>query len=165
MKEITDMYASFNLWADKKITDAVGLIDEERAKKELKSSFSSIHSTLIHMGNAQIIWLNRIKKKADPEIAVTDTSHTTGQIIRRLLNLSGEWEEFMLGTSEEGLLSPVTYKTTRGEEFTEPVFEIAMHVMNHATYHRGQIITMMRELGETVLPRTDFIEYARRRKD
>lgn len=165
MKEITDLYASFNLWADKKITDAVGLMKEEKAKQELKSSFPSIHATLIHMGNAQVAWLNRIKKKADPDIPVTDTSHSTQQIMKRLLALSAEWEQFMLTASKEELLSPITYKTIRGEVFTEQIFEIAMHVMNHATYHRGQIITMMRELGETVLPRTDLIEYVRRRKD
>ena len=165
MKAIIDMYASFNLWADKKITDAVALMPEERSKKELKSSFQSVHSTLIHLGNAQIAWMNRIQKKSDPDIAVTDISHSTEFIIKRLLTRSAEWERLMLSMSDDDLLTEVTYTTIRGEVFTERVFEIAMQVMNHATYHRGQIVTMMRELGETVLPRTDFIEYVRRRKD
>ncbi|WP_336516863.1 DinB family protein [Pollutibacter soli] len=165
MQAIINLYASFNLWADKRITDAVALMSEEKTKQELKSSFTSIHSTLIHLGNAQIAWTNRIHKVSVPDIAVTDMSHSTDFIVKRLLNLSTEWEKFMLSTTEVDLLKPVSYKTIRGEDFTEQLFEIAMHVMNHATYHRGQMITMMRELGETVLPRTDLIEYVRRRKD
>jgi uncharacterized damage-inducible protein DinB len=81
-----------------------------------------------------------------------------------MLHQSMEWEQFVMEQlNEEILQSNLHYQNSRGEQFAQPVYEVVMHVFNHSTYHRGQLVTMMRQLGENNLPQTDFIHFTRRK--
>ena len=79
------------------------------------------------------------------------------------LHQSMQWETLIKSDAfnEEVINSELTYKNSRGEQFNQPVSEILLHVFNHGTYHRGQLVTMLRALGVTNLPATDFIVWSR----
>jgi uncharacterized damage-inducible protein DinB len=56
------------------------------------------------------------------------------------------------------------YQNTKKEQFKQPIYQMLLHMFNHGTYHRGQLVTMLRQLGIQKLPSTDFIEWSRRKK-
>ncbi|HLO83040.1 MAG TPA: DinB family protein, partial [Chitinophagaceae bacterium] len=87
------------------------------------------------------------------------------EAINGLLSQSDLWANYMDSVTELELKTPLQYKNYKGEEFSQPLYEILLHVFNHGTYHRGQLVTMIRALGhEEALPQTDFIVWARKVK-
>ncbi|HNI27986.1 MAG TPA: DinB family protein, partial [Leptospiraceae bacterium] len=62
--------------------------------------------------------------------------------------------------TEEGLKADIAYKNLKGLDFSTPLFEILLHVANHATYHRGQAASLIRRIKGSP-PVTDMIEYFR----
>ncbi len=161
MKSLIDLYSAYNEWANKKLTDAILLMKQDKTKEHVISSFPSIHATLIHMHNAEGIWFNRVNKTSNTEIPLDDEMLATGKVISYLLEHSGRWKKYTIEKSENDLIEKIRYKNIRGEEFYQPLHDILTHVFNHSTYHRGQLVTMMRTLGETVIPKTDLIDYSR----
>jgi uncharacterized damage-inducible protein DinB len=80
-----------------------------------------------------------------------------------LLQQAGEWQRFVQHATEEQLQREFYYKNLKGEPFRSAVWQVVHHLFNHGTYHRGQLVTMMRELGATTVPATDFIHWYRTR--
>ncbi len=74
------------------------------------------------------------------------------------------WDEWVLKSTEAALQHEFTYRNSKKELFKQPVFQVLMHLFNHQTYHRGQLVTIMRSLNIDKIPKTDFIEFSRRRK-
>jgi uncharacterized damage-inducible protein DinB len=70
-------------------------------------------------------------------------------------------QQAFLGSLDDGdATRPVSYRLFNGDPDTRPLGELMRHVVNHATYHRGQIVTMLRQLGKTP-PSTDYIRFLR----
>lgn len=87
----------------------------------------------------------------------TNFNPTTKEAINGLLNQSALWKDFLFGSSELRLRHVFEYKTRHKESMKQPLYRVIHHVFNHSTYHRGQLVTMMRMLGETKIPPTDFV--------
>jgi uncharacterized damage-inducible protein DinB len=69
-----------------------------------------------------------------------------------------------MNAKEVNLTHVFAYRNSKKEQFKEPVYQVLMHVFNHATYHRGQMVTMMRQLDVKTIPATDFIVFSRNKK-
>jgi uncharacterized damage-inducible protein DinB len=69
------------------------------------------------------------------------------------------WTTLVDQSTDETLKKILHYQNLRGEQFNVPVYMILHHVFNHCTYHRGQLVTMLRQLGVEKLPSTDFIAW------
>ena len=80
-----------------------------------------------------------------------------------LLQQSKQWNEWVMHAPEHALLHEFIYQNTKREQFKQPVFQMLLHVFNHGTYHRGQIVTMLRELEVNKIPQTDFIVWSRQK--
>ncbi len=70
------------------------------------------------------------------------------------------WLDWAASMGSEAWLGPFTYRNNAGVESTMPYWQIAMHVINHGSYHRGQFATMLRQAG-IVPPGTDLLIYYR----
>ncbi|MGZ3844574.1 MAG: DinB family protein, partial [Flavisolibacter sp.] len=55
------------------------------------------------------------------------------------------------------------YQNTKKEQFKQPIYQMLLHAFNHGTYHRGQLVNMLRQLGVDKIPGTDFIAWSRRK--
>ncbi|MEI9934102.1 MAG: DinB family protein [Ferruginibacter sp.] len=77
---------------------------------------------------------------------------------------SKQWQEWATTVTEEALLQLFSYKTFKGDPFTQPLYEVVFHVFNHSTYHRGQLVTILRQLGVEKIPSTDLIVFYRYNK-
>src|SRR6185369_6098875 len=152
-------YTHYNLWANKKIADFLVTLTDEQLDKEIISSFSSLKKTVLHVWDAQHIWLVRMQGGSLGTLPGKNFSGTSEDLVNGFLKSSQELVDFVESSGENFLLTPLRYKNLAGEEYKNKISDIIQHVMNHSTYHRGQIITMLRQLGFTKLFSTDYITF------
>ena len=80
-----------------------------------------------------------------------------------LLNQNRQWKEWIGNAGEHQLDHVFQYQNLKGEQFKQPIFQMLLHVFNHGTYHRGQLVNILRQLGVEKIPRTDFIDWSRKK--
>lgn len=154
-------HLSYNRWANTKIADVLRNIEDIIYFQENKSSFPSIAKTVLHLWGAQYIWLKRLQGESLRTWLSADSKDDKKDSLDGLIQSSIDLELFAISKDESFLTSAYTYKNMKGEPFEDRYEDTLFHVVNHGTYHRGQIITMLREAGETTLPSTDLIHYLR----
>lgn len=161
MKNILLTYTSYNLWANTIITRLLSnnsaLLD-----KEVKSSFLSLRKTMHHVWSAEEVWYKRLN--GESLASLPEPGNYFSGFATQLSTRSQSFIELVNVKDENYLTESCSYKDTRGDSHTNLNWEMIMHCMNHSTYHRGQIITLLRELGLTTLPSTDMIGYLRKIK-
>lgn len=147
----------FNLWANDIISGYI-LKAEDKIDLPVNSSFASIRKTLYHMWDAQVIWQTRIK--GNP-ITTWPSKEFNGSIEEACTQFRESSVEFISLVEKEKSDLLITYHTLDGKEFKSTLEDIIIHVVNHGTYHRGQIITLLRQCGFTDVGSTDFIRFTR----
>lgn len=162
MKEICSQYAAFNVWATEKMLNAALKLSDEQLHTEVKSSFTSIYATFLHMWDAESAWWQRIKLIDQIQVPSLSFKPTMQEVAEGLSNQDKLWQQWINNSPEHAFNHVVAYRNSKREEFKQPVWEIILHVINHSTYHRGQIVTMMRNIGVTEIPGTDYVLFTRR---
>lgn len=159
MKQQLLQYASYNLWANKRIVETANLLSDEQINKEIVSSFPSVYKTFIHLMEVENVWLERLQQKED-----TPSGWFTGsfeELTGNLLAFSKQWKDWVEQNDEAYFSHVFTYRNSLKQEFKQPIYEILLHFFNHQTFHRGQLVTMFRQLGIDKIPPTDFIVFTR----
>jgi uncharacterized damage-inducible protein DinB len=163
MKDTLLEFASYNLWANETLTSTILGIDDHLHQQHTPSSFPNLYATILHMWDAESAWWQRMHKHEKIMMPSQNFNPNMKEAINGLLSQSGLWANFAATVTELELNEPLHYRNIKGEEFTQPLHEILLHVFNHGTYHRGQLVTMLRALGhEAAIPQTDFIVWARK---
>ncbi len=163
-KEYFTDLAKYNRWANEKIISWCLAIDDSQWNQEIVSSFSSISKTVLHIVGAEQIWAERLENVENPVWLPAVFEGDKGDTIaawRRSSDLLIQFTEMMQPSQ---LLENQSFKRINGEEFTQPVYEILSHVLNHSTYHRGQLVTMLRQVGFTDVSATDLLPYYTKHK-
>lgn len=150
----------FNEWANDRVFDAVALLTPEQLTKDLGASFPSVALTAGHMVAGEWIWLQRWLGISNSKFPDWATSTDIADLRRRLLEVQTERAAFIAGLTDADILVPRPYKLMSGLEDEQPLDVMVTHVVNHATYHRGQIAAFFRQLGLKPIG-TDFITFAR----
>jgi uncharacterized damage-inducible protein DinB len=163
MKEVLLQYATYNAWANRKLCDIILTLTEEQHTQHVESSFAGLRLTLLHMWDAENIWWQRLKLIENVIWPSSTTDHSTHEVINNLLQQDDQWLEWIKNASPAAVEHVFQYQNTKKELFKQPVYQMLMHVFNHATYHRGQIVTILRQLQVSKIPATDFIEWSRRK--
>jgi uncharacterized damage-inducible protein DinB len=164
MKELLVQYAEYNLWANKLMAETMLPLKDELIHKELASSFPSLRATVYHCWSAEHIWLERLQLAEHPTWLEDSFDGTFRDGCAEWLRTSGELVQFVSKQFDDKALQHVCQYTDRaGNAWKMPVCQILQHIFNHATYHRGQMVTMLRQFGITKIPQTDFIVFARRK--
>jgi uncharacterized damage-inducible protein DinB len=164
MKELLKQYAAYNIWASQKIIDVILAMPEEKQLTEIPSSFNSLCNTVLHMWDAESIWWQRLKLQVNIIRPGKDFKGTMQDATSGLIQQSRQWEEWISNASELAIEHVFQYQTLDGTQYKQPTWQMLHHVFNHGTYHRGQLINMLRQLGLEKLPATDFIIWARGKK-
>lgn len=158
---IRDLYA-YTDWANARVLDAVAGLPQEAFTRDLGSSFPSVHATLVHMLGAEWIWLKRWQGESPPGMPAHWPLVTAADVRERWNGVAAERRSFLASLDDARLRAILDYRNMRGDAFRAPLFEILLHAVNHATYHRGQIVTMLRQLGAPGVG-TDLVVYHRER--
>lgn len=157
LTEIKQLFA-YDRWANKKMLDAVSVLASEQLGKEMGTSFGSVHGTLMHIFGAEWIWLMRCKGVSPKALPDSEGLGDLATLRARWSELEDEQDQFLNALSEDDLSRVIEYRNTKGEQWAYPLAPILQHVVNHSTYHRGQVTTLLRQLGARAVL-TDFLAY------
>ncbi|PWT71085.1 MAG: hypothetical protein C5B59_18860 [Bacteroidetes bacterium] len=164
MKELLDQYAIYNTWANARLLNLMETLDESKIHREIASSFNSLYKTAFHLFTATSIWFGRFQKQ--PYIEKDDPFQgSIASLSAGLQGIDQKWMDWVIEKDEVFLLQHWSYKNLKGVPCNDPVYQILVHIFNHATYHRGQMVTMLRELQIDAIPPTDFILWCRLQKE
>ena len=158
--EVRTLYA-YNSWANHRVLDACASLTAEQFTQNLHSSFPSVHDTLAHLMFVEWIWLERWLGRS-PGFPPSDGLPDLASIRARWQKIESDLNALIQKLSAADLDRVVEYKNTKGAAFSNPMREMLQHLANHQTYHRGQITTMLRQLGATPAA-TDLIMFYRER--
>lgn len=158
-KELSRLYV-YDEWASNKLLDASEKLDDAKLKKDLGTSFVTIHGTLVHIYGAQSVWLARWRGTTPSALPKADEISDLAELRTRWQRLRVEFREFLNSRTEEQFEQVVSYKDLKGNPWSEPLYQQIQHVLFHSMYHRGQVVTLLGQLGEAP-PSTDLIAYYR----
>ena len=164
MKQLLVQYATYNSWANKKICGAIALLSAEQQHQTIISSFDSIFKTLLHLTDAESMWWQRLKLVEQVERPSASFTGDTNELIHQFLSGSDQWGQWVKNANEVTLTHVFAYQNTKKELFKQPVNEVLIHLFNHQSYHRGQLVTMLRQVGVDKIPSTDFIAFSRAKR-
>jgi uncharacterized damage-inducible protein DinB len=150
----------YHHWATNLTVNAARALRPEQFTRDLGSSFPSVRDTLVHVFTADRAWLGRLEGQSPPRANASDYAD--------LDSLLEVWEPVLTRWPivVESLGDParlIEYKSFAGEPFTNSLGQIVRHVVNHGTYHRGQVATMLRQLGANAVS-SDLIYFFRERR-
>lgn len=153
----------YNSWANRRVLQACEPLTAEQFTKGLGSSFGSVRDTLAHIADAEWIWLERFHGRSPS--AMPDALRFAD-----LGSLRAAWGEtdsalirYVGGLAEADLQAAHEYKTFKFGVYQNPLWQSLQHLANHGSYHRGQVATLLRQLGATPVA-TDLIHYYRERR-
>ena len=138
----------YNEWANLRVLGA--LEKQAVADEKVLSLFS-------HLLSAQFLWLHRIKDLPPPDVQLWKT-YSLAQLRTMATEGARQWNDFIAST--ENFDRILKYKNYVGDYYENNVEHIMMHLVNHGTYHRGQIALLLRQKGFEPV-NTDFITYDR----
>jgi uncharacterized damage-inducible protein DinB len=164
MKELLTQYATYNIWANNEILNVILSLTNEQQKQEITSSFSSIYNTCYHLYDAESIWYQRLQQVEKMIRQSENQAATMQDVANGWQQQSRLWLDWIGNVSEEQLKEIFHYQNMKGEKFQQPLQEVLLHLFNHSTYHRGQLVTMLRQVGVEKIPATDFVHWARTMK-
>lgn len=156
-EEVRTLYR-YNSWANHRALDASASLSAAQFTQNVVSSFSSVRDTLAHIMHAEWLWLERWQGRSSG--FPSDQFADLASLRARWQKIDADLGAFILKLSAADLERVVEYKNTKGNAFANPMGQMLQHVVNHGTYHRGQITTMLRQLGATPAT-TDLIAFYR----
>ena len=154
------MLFDYTAWANARVLDAAAALTGEQFGRDLGSSFPSVRDTLGHIAAADWIWMERWQGRSPSAPPAWHPVATLGNLHERWGEVLGAREAFLADQTDETLAQPLEYASMRGASSAQPLWQQLQHVVNHATYHRGQVTTMIRQLGGSMVS-TDLVTYLR----
>jgi uncharacterized damage-inducible protein DinB len=156
-KEVVRLFA-YNRWANARALEPVSALTPEEFGRTLGGSFSSVHGTLAHIYAAEWIWLERWNRKSPRGLPTSQEVPTLDVLREKWVAVERAARDFVARVTQENLEEVITYVNVKGETWSYSLADMFVHVVNHSTYHRGQVATMLRQLGKVPLS-TDFLVF------
>jgi uncharacterized damage-inducible protein DinB len=151
----------YHYWARDRIVAAVEALTPEQFTKDLGSSFPSVRDTLAHMVGAETAWLSRWQGESPSALLPASQFPDAATVKKTWLALEKKLRTYFQQLREPGMQKVIAYKALNGMSHAAPFWQMLQHVVNHASYHRGQVVTMLRQLGAQPPKSVDLIAFYR----
>lgn len=158
-KEYFTALADYSNWADNISIEWLNQINDEQWERSIESSFSSIKETTIHMVSAKKIWIDFWTKAPNPVYLSSKFKGTKDELIEIWQKASVDLKNFIENFPEKDYEEPITFIYPNGKAGQMIFWQTFPHYVNHASYHRGQLITLLRQAGFSNFSNTDFARY------
>jgi len=161
MKALLLEFGKYNQWANNRLIDVLIKLDDTIWEKEIVSSFPGLKKTILHIWSAENIWLQRLLLTENPVWVQDVFTGGNNELVTHWQKTSTDLTLFIEKQHNENAFTHILefYDRSKKQHKTE-VYKVLQHTFNHSNFHRGQLITMLRQLQITKLPSTDFIIYA-----
>jgi uncharacterized damage-inducible protein DinB len=153
-------HLAYTVWATRRLVDAAATLSPEQRERDFGTADKSIAGTLVHIFRSERSWLLRIKE-GKPSIPSKQASDEEWNVLlEQWPILHEEWREWASGLADGDPDRGIDYTDLKGNPYSQPLWQLILHVVNHATHHRGQVSGFLRVLGFTPPP-LDFVAYMR----
>lgn len=146
----------YSEWANARFLECVRGLSEEQFTRVIPSSYPTIRDTLAHMAFAEWLWLQRWQGNFPTQRPDWAHEPSLDAIDMRFRAIAEEREHLLMTLTDDDVSRELHYRNLANEPYTAILGELMAHVVNHATYHRGQLTTMIRQAGGTP-PSTDLV--------
>jgi uncharacterized damage-inducible protein DinB len=153
--------AKFNIWANEIVFGWLQEINEEQWNKNVVSSFNSVAATSVHIAGAEKVWLDRWNNIEKPIFLSDEFNGSKSDLISIWRKASNDIFDFINKLNEDDFEKKLHFKRLNGDEHTMKLSITITHLLNHSTFHRGQLVTQLRQVGFTKVSSTDVITYFR----
>jgi uncharacterized damage-inducible protein DinB len=154
---IQELYR-YNRWANDRVFEAVAALSPQDFTKDLCNSYPSVRDTLTHIVSGEWIWLQRWKGTSPRQMFDPEEFSELKPLRARWGELSADQNAFLGAVTRERLRAVLPYVNLKGQTWRYPLWRQMYHVVNHSSYHRGQLTTMLRQLKAVPVP-TDFLVF------
>jgi uncharacterized damage-inducible protein DinB len=137
----------YNRWANARLLDAVAALTNEQFNRDLSSSYPSIRDTLTHLLAAEEVWLMRWKGLSPKSMLETASFPDVRSLKVKWAEVEMDQWNFLSKISDESLQEIVEYQNFKDEVWEYPLWAMIHEMVNHASYHRGQVVSMLRQVG------------------
>jgi uncharacterized damage-inducible protein DinB len=151
----------YHYWARDRLLDALDPLTPEQFNRDLGSSFKSIRETVVHIYAAEWAWHSRWQGQSPTALMSSDAFPDVVAVRRGWTDHERKVRAFLESLGEAGLTRVFEYKLLSGRTGSSPFWQMLQHVVNHASYHRGQVTTMLRQIGAAPAKSMDMIAYYR----
>lgn len=157
---LEDIYflLEYNCWANSRILEAASVLTPEQFSRDYATSHKSVRGTLVHILGAEWIWLMRTKGISPSNLLSVEEFPDVASLKARRAEVEQDHAKFLESLTAQSLENVISYTNTKGEQWAYPLWVIQQHMVNHSTYHRGQVITMLRQLGAEAV-NTDLLVF------
>ena len=160
--EVMRQLFAYDAWANRRSLGACAALTPEQFTQDLGSSFSSVRDTLAHIVGAQFVWLERFHGRVPPGLLPPSDFPDLASLTARSGELQQSLTDYVNGLSAEDLAGKFEYRDLKGNAHSNVRWHVLQHLANHGTYHRGQVATLLRQLGVKPVS-TDLIAFYRER--
>ena len=148
----------YMLWADRLMLAAVRQVRPGDLTRDAGVSFGSLLGTMAHMEGANRLWLSRLSGNPLERAPSIHDYADLPSWIHAWEETAAGLEAFLAPLSDEQLAAPLTWTNTAGNTYTLPLWQLVTHMVNHNSYHRGQVVSLLRQMGYEA-PSTDLVYY------
>ena len=152
-------HLGYSAWATREVLDACSVLTLEQLSRPQGASHSSVLGTLRHMHDGERVWLRRLIEFDNDRLPPGPApEHSFASLVQSWPELSRGYNEWLEAASDADLTRELCTVLPDDSKFCVPRWQIVLHAINHTTFHRGQVITMLRALGVQP-PNTDLTRY------
>jgi uncharacterized damage-inducible protein DinB len=160
--EIARQLFAYDAWANRRSFDACAALTPGQFTRDLGSSFPSVRDTLAHIVGAQFVWLERFHGRVPAGLLPPADFPDLASLIARANEVQQGLSDYVNQLSSQDLAGTFAYRDLKGRTHSSVRWQALQHLANHGTYHRGQIATLLRQLGVKPVS-TDLIAFYRER--
>ena len=160
--EIARQLFAYDAWANRRSFGACAALTPEQFTRDMGSSFHSVRDTLAHIVGAQFVWLERFHGRIPPGLLPAADFPDIATLSARSNEIQQGLSDYVNQISAEDLAGGFEYRDLKGNSHRNVRWQTLQHLANHGTYHRGQITTLLRQLGAKAVS-TDLIAFYRER--
>jgi uncharacterized damage-inducible protein DinB len=154
---IRELYA-YNRWANAQVLTSISGLTDEQLTRDLGASHRSIRDTLAHILHWEWGWLQRWTPTPQSRTFSAETLPDVAALKAGVRIVESAQAELLESLTDGRLAGVVGYVNGRGETWAYPLWQQLYHVVNHSSHHRGQVVSMIRQLGCEPAT-TDFLAF------
>jgi len=162
-KQDLERMFEYTVWANRRVVRAAATLPADEFKKDMGSSHGGVRGTLCHILSAEWIWLERWKGVSPPRLLDESEFQDITALRERWKVVERHRQSWFDSLQQRDVAAPVRYRSLEGKPYEAPLWQLAQHVTNHSSYHRGQVVTLLRLLGARSVG-TDMVAWDRERK-
>ena len=153
----------YHYWARDRMFEALEPLTAEQVNRDMGNSFKSIRDTVAHLYAAEWAWYSRWQGTSPDKLLPADMFPDLAAVRLAGTELEAKIRAYVEALGEANVTKVIEYKLLSGQPGASPVWQMVQHLVNHASYHRGQVTTMLRQLGAQPAKPLDMIAFYRSR--